>query len=99
MIVNTSRGGIIDETALASVLTSGKLASAAVDVFSIEPYEGILCDLNNCILTSHMGSLSEDCRLQMEIQAVEDAIRFVEGKQLKNPVPLEEYEVRKKRSN
>src|SRR5436309_2018015 len=92
-MINTSRGGIIDENALVSALMSGRLAGAAIDVFEHEPYRGILTDIERCILTCHMGSMSVDCRASMEIEAVEDVLRFVRGEPLKQPVPEVEYMV------
>ena len=95
-IINTSRGGIVDESALATALTSGCLAGAAIDVFDHEPYSGVLTDIEPCILTCHMGSMSEDCRAAMETEALEDVLRFVRGDPLKQPVPEVEYTVSKR---
>lgn len=92
LLINTSRGGIVDENALWEALRAGPLAAAAVDVFEKEPYDGPLKQLPNCLLTSHMGSMSQDCRTRMEVEATEEAIRFVLGKPLLSPVPSEEYE-------
>ena len=91
-LINTSRGGIVDEKALWEALHDGPLAAAAIDVFEKEPYDGPLKDLPNCLLTSHMGSMSSDCRTRMEVEATEEAIRFILGKPLLSPVPSEEYE-------
>jgi len=87
VIINTARGEIIDEDALAAALSSGRLAGAAIDVFADEPYSGILSGIEQCILTCHMGSMSEDCRAAMEIEAVEDVLRFVRGEPVKQRVP------------
>ena len=43
----------------------------------------------------HMGSMSVDCRTRMEIEATQEAVRFVSGQQLLSPVPPEEYEVQR----
>ena len=51
---------------------------------------------DNCILTSHMGSMTYDCRARMEIEATEEAIRFLTGKALESKVPIEEYEVQRR---
>lgn len=96
MIINTSRGGIVDETALAKMLANGHIGGAAIDVFEQEPYEGQLSKFENCLLTSHMGSMSIDCRSAMEKQATEEAIRFINGLPLKCPVPLGEYEIQER---
>ena len=91
LIINTSRGEIVDEIALASALRSGRLAGAAIDVYEEEPYSGILTEVEKCVLTCHMGSMSLDCRAAMEIEAVEDVLHFVRGEPLRQPVPEWEY--------
>jgi len=97
MIINTSRGGIINEKDLAKVMKSGHLNGAAIDVFDHEPYIGELSQIDKCLLTSHMGSMSVDCRSRMEIEATEEAIRFLLGHNLKGIVPLSEYEVQREK--
>jgi D-3-phosphoglycerate dehydrogenase len=92
LLINTSRGGIVDENSLLEALLAGPLGAAAVDVFEKEPYDGPLKELPNCLLTSHIGSMSQDCRTRMEVEATEEAIRFVSGKPLLSPVPEEEYD-------
>jgi D-3-phosphoglycerate dehydrogenase / 2-oxoglutarate reductase len=91
VLVNTARGGIVNESDLASALTAGKIKAAALDVFTHEPYKGPLTALPNALLTCHMGSMTADCRARMEIEATEDAIRFLDGAPLRSPVPQEEY--------
>ena len=95
MIINTSRGGIINENDLAEVLSTGHLNGAAIDVFDQEPYTGTLSQIDRCLLTSHMGSMSIDCRTRMEIESTEEAVRFLTGKSLQGLVPPEEYEVQR----
>jgi D-3-phosphoglycerate dehydrogenase len=95
LIINTSRGGIINERELAEVLRSGHLGGAAIDVFEHEPYEGDLTGIERCLLTSHMGSMSVDCRTRMEIEATEEAVRYLTGKPLLGLVRPEEYEVQR----
>lgn len=95
MIVNTARGGIINEADLAEVLRAGHLGGAAVDVFCEEPYNGELSSIERCLLTSHMGSMSVDCRTRMEIEATEEAIRYLAGAPLQGVVPPAEYQVQR----
>lgn len=95
MIINTARGGIINEIDLAKVLTIGHLSGAAMDVFVQEPYIGPLSGIDTCLLTSHMGSMSEDCRSRMEIEATDEAIRFLTGEELISLVPASEYEAQR----
>ncbi|MFB3785604.1 MAG: phosphoglycerate dehydrogenase [bacterium] len=91
LLINTARGGIVEESALAAALRSGKLGGAAVDVFEQEPYTGELTGLENCLLTCHMGSCSVDCRARMEREATEEAVRFIQNKPLQGLVPESEY--------
>jgi len=95
VLINTSRGGIVDEGALAAALRSHRLAGAAIDVFEPEPYTGILTDVDGCILTCHMGSMSEDCRIAMESEAAEEVVRFIRGEPLRQLVPESEYLLQK----
>ena len=90
-LINTSRGGIINEPDLFCALQSQYLGGAAVDVFEQEPYCGDLASLDHCLLTAHMGSMSVDCRTRMETEAVEEVVRLIAGKPLLFPVPEEEY--------
>ncbi len=93
LIINTSRGGIINEKDLYNVMKEDCLGGAAIDVFENEPYKGELFEIDRCLLTAHMGSMSVDCRSQMEIEATEEAVRFLAGKPLQNEVPQSEYEI------
>lgn len=92
LLINTSRGGIVNEQDLYIALKNNKIGGAAIDVFEEEPYVGALAKLDNCILTSHMGSMSVDCRTRMEIEATEEAVRFVRNLLLQNEVPEAEYQ-------
>jgi D-3-phosphoglycerate dehydrogenase len=93
MIINTSRGGVVNENDLAEVLTSGHLSGAAIDVFDLEPYVGALSKIERCLLTAHMGSMSIDCRTRMEIEATEEVVRFLTGAKLQNLIPRSEFDV------
>jgi len=95
IIINTARGGIINEQDLYEVMQSTHLSGAAIDVFDFEPYNGKLKDIQRCILTAHMGSMSIDCRTRMEIEATEEAVRFLAKKTLESMVPEEEYAVQR----
>ena len=95
IIINTARGGIINEDDLYEVMQAGHLSGAAVDVFDFEPYAGKLREIQRCILTAHMGSMSIDCRTRMEIEATEEAVRFLTDQPLEGVVPEEEYAVQR----
>jgi len=73
-IINASRGGILDEQVLYEMLKSGHLAGAAIDVFEQEPYDGRLKQLENVILTPHIGSYARESRIQMEMDTIKNLI-------------------------
>lgn len=77
-LINVSRGGVVDENALYRALKEGHLAGAALDVFEQEPYIGPLPELNNVILTPHIGSYALEARIEMERQAVENLLKGLE---------------------
>lgn len=74
-LVNTSRGGVVDEKVLYEHLKNGYLAGAALDVFEEEPYAGPIKELNNVIVTPHIGSYAKEARVEMEIQTVENLFK------------------------
>ena len=74
LLVNTARGGLIDESALQECLENGKVSFACLDVFEDEPYCGPLCSLENVILTPHVGSYAREARVLMERTAVENLL-------------------------
>lgn len=73
-LINLSRGGVVDEGALYEALVNQKLSGAAIDVFSEEPYNGPFCDLDNVVLTPHLGSYAKEGKLKMEVDAVQNLI-------------------------
>ncbi len=77
-LINTARGGIVDETVLYAYLKKGYLSGAALDVFEEEPYTGPLKELDNVILTSHVGSYAKEARIEMEIKSVRNLLKGVE---------------------
>ncbi len=74
LVLNLSRGGVIDEDALYNALKNGKIAGAALDVFEKEPYNGPFKGLDNVILTPHIGSYAVESRVEMEMQAAQNLI-------------------------
>ena len=80
ILINTSRGGIIDENALYELLKSNHIAGVGLDVFEQEPYTGPLTKLDNVVLTPHIGSYARDIRKKMEIESVENLIKGLNEK-------------------
>jgi len=74
-LINTARGGIIDEDDLYDALNNKKIAGAALDVFENEPKVGKLKELENIILTPHIATLTVETRKEMEIEAAENIIK------------------------
>ena len=77
ILINTSRGEIIDEDALFKALQEKKILGAGLDVYQNEPYKGPLTKLENVILTPHIGSYAKELRVQMEIEAVNNLIKGI----------------------
>lgn len=90
-LINTSRGAVVNENDLLTALGNKHLSGAALDVFENEPYQGDLLSSHSCIFTCHMGSMTIDCRARMEIEAAEDACRFIGGEPILRSVPEFEY--------
>ncbi|MGA2545852.1 MAG: hydroxyacid dehydrogenase [Rectinemataceae bacterium] len=80
-IVNTSRGGIIDEFALVAALDAGKIRGAALDVFENEPLPAgsPLCLRNDILLTPHSAALSRECKLRVALTAAEAILEYFNG--------------------
>jgi D-3-phosphoglycerate dehydrogenase len=79
LLINTSRGRVVDEQSLTDALRHRHLGGAALDVFEEEPYEGPLARMDNVVLTAHIGSFARTARQRMEQEAVEDCIRCLRG--------------------
>lgn len=79
LLINTSRGAVVDEEALTDALMQQHLGGAALDVFEREPYEGPMTRLDNVVLTAHMGASANAARYLMELGAAEDCIRVLRG--------------------
>ena len=76
LLINAARGGWVDEAALLEALKSGRLGGAYLDVFACEPYKGPLAELDNVVLTAHIGSYALECRIGMEVEAAQKVIDF-----------------------
>lgn len=73
-LINTSRGGVIDEDALAAALRAGRLGGAALDVFEKEPPSGAILSAPNTILTPHIGGQTEEAQASA-ITAIGEKVR------------------------
>ena len=79
-IINTSRGGVIDEDALYDAIKNGKLGGAALDVFETEPALGHkLAELDNVILTPHMGAMTKEAQALAASVIAEKIIQILRG--------------------
>jgi glyoxylate reductase len=80
-LINTSRGPIIDEKALAQALTEGRIAGAGIDVYEDEPkIERALLTMNNVVLTPHLGSAVMELRESMAHIVVDNIAAIAEGR-------------------
>ena len=75
IIVNASRGEIINEEFLLNALKDNKIGGVGLDVYNEEPYFGPLSKFDNVVLTPHIGSYAKELRIQMEIEAVNNLIK------------------------
>ena len=81
ILVNTARAGLVDEVALIEVLRAGRIAGAALDVFSTEPLpqDHILRHLPNVVLTPHLGYFTQEMLASYYGYAVENIAAFLDG--------------------
>lgn len=81
ILVNTARGGIVDEAALYEALKNGEIRAAALDATVDEPpYDSPLCTLPNCILTPHAGAATKEASGKMSLMAAQNVVDILAGK-------------------
>lgn len=82
VVVNTARGGLVDEVALADALRAGKLGGAGIEVFDVEPpaNDHPLFGLDQAVLTPHNAALTVECAERMAIASVQNVLDFFAGK-------------------
>ena len=89
LIVLTSRGGIVDEPALADAVESGEITAAGVDVFSTEPPEdNPLLDVDNVVVTPHLGAKTHNAQVNVAVTAADSIISALEGDLVQNALNL-----------
>jgi D-3-phosphoglycerate dehydrogenase len=87
-LINTSRGGVLDQTALVSALKEGRIAGAGLDVTDPEPpaRSDPLLAMENVILTPHVAWYSEESREHVTVEAAREAVRILRGERPRSPV-------------
>ena len=93
ILVNTSRGEVVDQAALYNVLEAKRIFAAALDVTDPEPLptDNPLLELENCLIVPHLGSASQHTRDMMSLLAAENLIAGLKGERLPNCVNPEVY--------
>jgi D-3-phosphoglycerate dehydrogenase len=86
LLINTSRGGVVDETALAAALRDDRIAGAGLDVFSEEPVraDNPLLKLDSVILTPHTAALTRECVTRMATEAAKCVLDVFAGREPRN---------------
>ena len=87
-IVNAARGALVDEDALFEALKSGKVAGAALDVFSSEPYSGPLLELDNVVATPHLAASTDEAQDRAGVIVAEQVAAALEGGLVTNAVNI-----------
>ncbi len=87
VIINTSRGPVIDEQALISALKLNQIAGAGMDVFEQEPkIPKELLELSNVVLTPHIGTETDEARIAMAEEASMNFVEYFEGRKISNRI-------------
>jgi D-3-phosphoglycerate dehydrogenase len=87
-VINAARGELVDEQALVEALRSGKVASAAIDVFGQEPYSGPLLELENVVVTPHLAASTEEAQDRAGVIVAEQVAAALEGGLVTNAVNI-----------
>ena len=87
-LINTARGSLVDEQALAAALRSGALSSAALDVLETEPLpqDSPLRGLDNVIITSHLAGQTAEARRRAGLSAAQAVLDVLDGRTPEHPV-------------
>jgi len=95
VLVNTARGGVLDQIALHHALKSNQIFAAALDVTDPEPLpmDSPLLELENCIIVPHLGSASKKTRDKMSLLAAQNLVAGLKGERLPNCVNPQAYDL------
>jgi len=97
IVVNTSRGPVVDEKALVRALKSGTIAAAGLDVFEREPQiEPELLELDNAVIVPHIASASHETRIRMSTMAADNLLAVLKGNRPPNFVNPEVWDNRRR---
>ncbi|MCX8029398.1 MAG: phosphoglycerate dehydrogenase [Brevinematales bacterium] len=95
-IINCARGGIINEQDLADALNSGRIAGAAIDVYSVEPpVNNPLIGAKNCIVVPHLGASTEEAQENVSIEIAESIVKFFKDEVIINAVNMPSISLQK----
>ncbi len=87
-LVNAARGELVDEDALAEAVRSGHVAGAALDVFSSEPYDGPLLELDGIVVTPHLAASTEEAQDRAGLIVAEQVAAALSGELVTNAVNI-----------
>jgi D-3-phosphoglycerate dehydrogenase / 2-oxoglutarate reductase len=87
-VINAARGELVDEEALVEALRSGRIAAAALDVYSQEPYSGPLLELDNVVATPHLAASTEEAQDRAGVIVAEQVAAALEGAVVTNAVNI-----------
>jgi len=88
-VINCARGGIINEEALADAARDGKIAGAAIDVFTSEPpFDCPFLGLDNVIVTPHLGASTEEAQVNVAVSVAEEVISVLNGGSARNTINI-----------
>jgi len=88
ILINTARGGVVDQAALVDALREGRIAAAGLDVYDKEPaVPQALLDMDNVVLLPHIGSATDSTRAKMAQIAASNVVAVLRGEEPLNPVP------------
>ena len=87
-LINAARGELVDEPALVEALKSGKVAGAALDVFSEEPYSGPLLEFDNVVVTPHLAASTDEAQDRAGVIVAEQVAAALGGGLVTNAVNI-----------